>query len=270
MLVNKVSFGSILFLIGSVLGLVAFSWPLYIPQSEIYLLQPEAARLMAVIIVCVGVGVVALEISRGVMDAKSVAVLGVLAAVIAALRMVGAGAVGVEPMWFLLILASYAFGSKFGFSLGIVSMATSAVLTGGIGAWLPFQMLAAGWIGWFAGIIGSLSSAKVGNRSNKLLLVFIGVFSSLAFGLLMDLQLWPWLTGTDTQLSYLAGAGVSENLQRFVMFHAATALSWDIPRAITTAALILITANPILNSFKRAKLRLNLISPVTALKAAVL
>ena len=32
-----------------------------------------------------------------------------------------------------------------------LAIAVSAFLTGGIGPWLPFQMLGAGWVGLFAG-----------------------------------------------------------------------------------------------------------------------
>lgn len=262
MLRNSGRAGNALLLLGSALGFIAFTWPLYIPDSDLFLLQPDSARLLALLIAFIGIGVIALEISIGAMDAKAVAVLGVLAALVAALRLVGAGAVGVEPMWFLLILASYSFGAKFGFSLGIVAMGASAFITGGIGAWLPFQMMAAGWIGLIAGSIGQV--ARV--RSQRILLIGLGVLSSLLFGLLMDLQLWPWLAGTDTQLSFVAGNSVFENLQRFVVFHLATALSWDIPRAITTALLIAITSRPILNAFARARFRLNLISHETAQK----
>ena len=269
MLTNKISAGDFLLFAGTLLGLLAFTWPLFIPESQFFLLQHDYARLLAVLIAGFGVGVVALEISRGAMDAKAVAILGVLAAMVAALRLVGAGAVGVEPMWFLLILASYSFGSKFGFALGIVSMATSAIITGGIGVWLPFQMIAAGWIGWLSGVAGLITgSIKNHFRFQKSILVSLGVFCSLFFGALMDLQLWPWLAGTDTQLSYVAGAALLENFQRFLLFHAATAFSWDIPRAITTALLIAITARPLLNSFDRAKLRLNLISHVREQKVS--
>jgi hypothetical protein len=45
--------------------------------------------------------VIVLQISSQQLDAKSVALLGVLSALIAALRPLGAGAVGIEPMWFV-------------------------------------------------------------------------------------------------------------------------------------------------------------------------
>lgn len=225
--------------------------------------------MLALLIAFFAVGLIAIEISRGALDAKAVAILGVLSALIAALRLVGAGAVGVEPMWFLLILASYSFGATFGFSLGVVSLAVSAFLTGGIGPWLPFQMLAAGWIGLLAGAFSKMSTGKMNSRTEILFLISIGITSSLLFGFLMDLQLWPWLTGTDTQLSFIAGASIIENLQRFMVFHSATALAWDLPRAVTTGILIWITARPVLNSFRRARLRLNLTSRETQPTAVV-
>ncbi|MBU3692430.1 MAG: ECF transporter S component [Candidatus Nanopelagicaceae bacterium] len=250
----------LLLAMGSLVGLISFTWPLYLPDTQFWLFQPEHARLLALLIASFAVGLIAIEISRGAMDAKAVAILGVLSALIAALRLVGAGAVGVEPMWFLLILASYAFGPTFGFSLGVVSLGVSAILTGGVGPWLPFQMLAAGWIGMLAGAFSKMSDRNMKLRSEILLLLLIGITSSLIFGLLMDLQLWPWLTGTDTQLSFIAGASIIENLQRFMVFHLATALAWDLPRAVTTGVLLWITAGPVLNSFRRARLRLNLTS----------
>lgn len=244
-----------IFALASILGLLAFTWPLFIPESQLYILQPEATRILAIFIAFLAVLIIALEISRGALDSKAVAVLGVLAALVAALRLLGAGAIGVEPMWFFLIIVSYAFGSIFGFSLGVIAMGVSALLTGGIGTWLPFQMIAAGWIGWFAGMLRMTARIK----RPRLLLAFWGVIASLIFGTLMDLQSWPWLTGTDTQLSFVSGASVLENLNRFLTYHFATALAWDIPRATTTATLIWLTAKPVLNSLQRAKLRLHLI-----------
>ena len=141
-------------------------------------------------------------------------------------------------------------------------MAVSALLTGGIGPWLPFQMIAAGWIGLLAGFAAS----KVTPAFERFYLIILGILSSLGFGLLMDLQLWPWLTSTDTQLSFVPGAGVAENLERFLVFHLTTALAWDIPRALTTALLIALTAKPILNSLKRARTRLNFTSHVKVQK----
>ena len=246
----------LLLTLGSILGFYAFTWPLYVPSSEIFLFQPEAARFLAIVIACIAIGVVSVDISQGALDGKAVALLGVLSALIAALRLVGAGAVGIEPMWFLLIIAGYVFGSHFGFALGVISMGISALITGGIGPWLPFQMIAAGWIGLFSGA-ASILAQRIRVKFEVLILITIGIVASLTFGLLMDLQLWPWITGTDTQLSFIPGASIFDNAHRFLVFHLATALAWDIPRAITTAILIGLSARPLLHSLRRAQLRLN-------------
>lgn len=252
---NRISSRAML-IAGSLLGVSAFSWPLFLPETRFFLFQPDAARALAILVSVTAIAIVSLDISRGVLDSKAVALLGVLAALIAALRLVGAGAVGIEPMWFLLIIASYVFGTHFGFALGVIAMGISALITGGVGPWLPFQMLAAGWIGLFAGSISVLNN-RMKIRHERLSLVLVGVVSSLLFGLLMDLQLWPWIAGTDTQLSFIPGAAIVENLQRFVIFHLATALAWDIPRAITTSILVAFTAKPLLHSLRRSQLRMN-------------
>ena len=73
----------------------------------------------------------------------------------------------------------------------------------------------------------------------------------------MDLQLWPWLTGIDTQLSFLDGAAITTNAGRFILFHFATSLAWDIPRAVLTSTLILLTGRAVLVTLRRTMTRLN-------------
>jgi energy-coupling factor transport system substrate-specific component len=87
------------------------------------------------------------------------------------------------------------------------------------------------------------------------MLMLVAIVAGLSFGFLMDLQLWPWLLGTDTTISFVPGAAVAENLSRFITFHFLTAMAWDIPRSILTAALIAITGAPILNALRRAQRR---------------
>ena len=170
-------FPSSLFLAaGSLIGIHAFMWPLYLPNSEFFLFQPNSARALALVIGFLAVGVVSLDISNGALDSKSVALLGVMSALIAALRFIGAGAIGVEPMWFLLILSSFVFGARYGFALGVIALGISAIVTGGIGPWLPFQMLAAGWIGLVSGLIGSFAR-NFSHASKRIVLICLAIFS---------------------------------------------------------------------------------------------
>jgi len=202
--------------IASLFSSAGFVWPfLYrgqgLPRIQFFFWIAIFAVIVLVIV----------EISSANLDAKSVALLGVLAAIISALRPLGAGAVGIEPMWFVLILSARVFGASFGFLLGIISMFASALLTGGLGPWLGYQMFAAAWIGMAAGLLPKRISGK---GEIAMLLVF-GIVAAEAFGILMDLQFWPWALGTDTQLSYVAHGALSENLTRFVTFHFATSMA---------------------------------------------
>jgi energy-coupling factor transport system substrate-specific component len=201
---------------------------------------------------------VVVQISSQQLDAKSVALLGALSALIAALRPLGAGAVGIEPMWFILILSARVFGASFGFLLGMISMFVSALLTGGIGPWLGYQVFAAAWIGLLA---GALPKSLRGGRELMMLIIY-AIFASAAFGILMDLQFWPWALGSSTQLSYLPNGDISENVSRFITFHFATSMAWDIPRAIFTSALIAFAGKAVLSALRRTRTRAAFLQPV--------
>lgn len=230
----------------SALGLVAFCWPLLVEPGA--RLDGEAtAPWLFVLLLPLLLAVVLAEVADGGMDVKAVAVLGVLAAVGAALRPLGGGAAGFEPVFFLLVLAGRALGRGFGFVLGAVTLFASALLTAGVGPWLPFQMLAAGWVGFFAGCL-----PRATGRLEVALLTAYGVVAGLMYGVAMNLQLWPFAIGLDSGLSYVAGAPVDDNLRRFAAFTLATSLGFDIPRALTTATLVAVAARPVLLALRRA------------------
>jgi energy-coupling factor transport system substrate-specific component len=186
------------------------------------------------------------EISDGGMDAKSIALLGVMAAVIAALRPLGGGIAGLEPIWMVLILGGRALGPGFGFSLGAISLFASALLTGGVGPWLPFQMLAAAWVGLGAGLL-----PRVTGKRELAMLAAYGAAISLLYGLLMNLWFWPFVSGLPEQIAFVAGSPVGENLAHWIRFTLITSLGYDIPRAVLTVVLILIAGKPVLLALRR-------------------
>ena len=230
----------------SALGVVAFCWPLVVEPGSALDGNATAPWLFVALIPLL-LAVVLAEVADGGMDAKAVAVLGVLAAVGAALRPLGGGAAGFEPVFFLLVLAGRALGRGFGLVLGSVTLFASALLTAGVGPWLPFQMLAAGWVGFLAGCLPPMRG-----RAEVAMLTAYGALAGLLYGLLMNLQLWPFAVGLESELSYVAGAPLSENLGRFIAFTLATSLGFDIPRAVTTAVLVALTARPVLRALRRA------------------
>lgn len=230
----------------SLLGLAAFAWPLLIPATPAAQAHPHDAPLVVLALLPLLMVMAVAEVSGGRLDSKQIALLGILAALAAALRPLGAGAIGIEPMWFIIIVGGYVFGAGFGFLLGSLSLFASALITGGVGPWLPFQMVAASWIGLLASALPRRSK-----RGELMILAAYGAFAAFGFGLLMDLQFWPWALGTESTLSYLPGGSVTENLRRFMTFHAVSALGWDLPRAITNAALILVAGPALLSALRR-------------------
>jgi energy-coupling factor transport system substrate-specific component len=229
----------------SSVGLAAFLWPLLIvPGSGLD--DATTAPLVLAALLPLFLVVVLAEVSRGGFDVKAIAMLGVLSAVGAVLRPLGAGTAGLETVFFLLILAGRVYGPGFGFVLGATTLLGSALLTGGVGPWLPFQMMAAAWVGLGAGL---LPRAK--GRCEVGLLLAYGVVAGLFYGLVMNFSFWPFAVGLDTQLSYVAGAPVLENLQRFLVFSVATSLGWDIGRAVTNSLAILLVGPAVLSALRR-------------------
>jgi energy-coupling factor transport system substrate-specific component len=230
----------------SLIGIIAFAWPLLAaPGSSVVAHANDAPWLFAIIVPMLMLVLLA-EISDGGMDAKSIALLGVMAAVIAALRPLGGGIAGLEPIWMVLILGGRALGPGFGFSLGAISLFASALLTGGVGPWLPFQMLAAAWVGLGAGLL-----PRVTGKRELAMLAAYGAAISLLYGLLMNLWFWPFVSGLPEQIAFVAGSPVGENLAHWIRFTLITSLGYDIPRAVLTVVLILIAGKPVLLALRR-------------------
>ncbi len=231
----------------SLVGVVGFLWPFFVtPDSALAGHRTDAPILFGLLLPLL-LAVVLSEVSEGGIDSKAVAMLGVLSAVDAVLRPLSAGTAGIELMFFLLILAGRVFGAGFGFVLGSTSMFASAVLTAGVGPWLPFQMLGAGWVALFAGLLPPLRG-----RVEVLTLAAYGAVAGLLYGWILNLWFWPLGTSGEPALSVVPGGGVTVNLQHFLAFNLATSLGWDLGRAITTAVLILVVGHPLLLTLRRA------------------
>ena len=122
--------------VASLIGLGSFVYPFFVPQqAEAFGAMAHAhdAPLIFVILVVLCLGAVLSSLSSGMMNAKLIAVLGILTAANAVLRGVP-GPAGFTLVFLLPILCGYAFGPTFGFLLGVFSLAVSAFLGFGVGA----------------------------------------------------------------------------------------------------------------------------------------
>ncbi|WP_234306840.1 ECF transporter S component [Streptomyces sp. NRRL F-2890] len=246
--------------LASVIGLGMFCWPLLMPPQPQAVAHAGQAPLMFVLLLPVILAVVLAEISEGGIDPKTLALLGVLAAVNAALRPLGAGTAGIETVFFLLILAGRVFGPGFGYALGAISLFASALLTAGVGPWLPFQMMAAGWVGLGAGLL----PRRLTGRAETALLAGYGVVAAYVFGFLMNLWFWPFALGDGTQLSFDPEAGPLENLHTFFLYTLATStFGWDTGRAVTNAIALCVLGPAVLATLRRAARRAAFDVPVT-------
>jgi energy-coupling factor transport system substrate-specific component len=150
-----------------------------------------------------------------------------------------------------LVLAGRVFGPGFGFVLGCTSLFASALLTAGVGPWLPFQMLASAWIGLGAGLL----PRRVRGRAEIAMLMAYGVVAAYLFGLLMNFWFWPYAVGAGTDVSFVAGDGVWDNFRRFGLYTLTTSFGWDTGRAITNSLAILAFGPAVLATLRRASHR---------------
>ena len=240
---------SVTLALASIAGALAFGWPLLrVPGEGIG--HGSDAPLIFVILLPILVVIVLAEIAGGGIDSKALAMLGVLSAIGAALRPLGAGTAGIETTFFLLIVAGRVFGPGFGFVLGSTTLFASALITGGVGPWLPFQMLAASWVGLGAGLLPPMRG-----RWEVLMLVAYAAVAAMAFGLLMNLWFWPFVLGETTTISYLPGASIEENLRRLLLYSLATSMGWDVMRAVTNVLLVALVGPAVLAVLRRTARR---------------
>ena len=244
-------------LLTTLVGIAAFTWPLLASPHSAAVAHSGDAPLVFAIVIPLLLLVVLAQVSDGDMDAKAVAMLGVMTAVITALRPLGAGVAGLEPIWAILILGARALGPGFGFSLGAISMFTSAVATGGVGPWLPFQMLGAAWVGLGAGLL-----PRLGGRREVLMLAGYAAGACLVYGFLLNLWFWPFASGLPEAIAYVPGASLAEHLVAWLRFCLVTSLGYDLPRAALAAIVILIAGRPVLAVLRRMARRAAFAAPV--------
>ncbi|PWK73498.1 energy-coupling factor transport system substrate-specific component [Streptomyces sp. CG 926] len=244
----------------TLIGIAAFGWPLLADRQSGLAHSQDAPWLFAALLPLL-VAVVVATIADNGMDAKAVAMLGMLAAVGAALRPLGAGTAGLEPMFFLLVLSGRVLGPGFGFVLGSVTMFASALLTGGVGPWMPFQMLAMGWFALGAGLLPG--PERIRGRAELLMLAAYGLAGSFAYGTVMNLQGWVLLQGMGQGISFHPGEPVAANLARFAAYCLATSVGWDLGRAVLTVVLTLTLGATLLKALRRATRKAAFDAPVS-------
>jgi energy-coupling factor transport system substrate-specific component len=253
----------LIYILGGLLGLVAFTYPLFSPAVQQWLavadpgrdaVAPTSTPLLALTLLFLALAVLLLEVHGQGINAKVVAALGVLVAAASVLRFLETaipGPAGFSPIFVPIILAGYVFGARFGFLMGVMTLLTSGLVTGGIGPWLPYQMFAAGWVGMSAGWLPK-------PKDKRIELAMLTTFSfawGVLFGVILNLYFWPFIAG-DGATNWELGLGIGDSFRRYAGFYVTTSLVWDLARGFGNAILVIAVGIPAVKAMARFRSRL--------------
>ena len=239
-------------------GLAAFLYPFAIPTLGSLGVAATRARSTEAPLILAAVTALCLlallaELSSSPSASKMAALLGVLVAVDATLRLVPT-LLGASPIFLLILLVGSVYGPAIGFVMGALTLLVSAMLTGGLGPWLPFQMLGAGWIGMTAGWL----PRPIDRRQRLLLLAAFGAGWGFLYGALLNLYAWPYTApglAAEIGLYWSPALSLGETLAHYTRFYLVTSLGHDLFRAVANALLVAILGGPILTVLERYRLR---------------
>jgi len=230
------------------IGVILFSWPFFAPDASV----------AAVIALALGTfcALLLIEMGSRSLDARAFALLAALASIDAGARaLLVTGIGGFSPIFLLILCAGYVFGTRYGFLVGASSLLVSAVVTGGIGPWLPYQLFAAGWVGAFAGVFARRGDHKPG-WTDIALLAGMGLIAGYGYGIAMDIWDWTYYQAAPG-LGFHAGMPLTLALHHFVRFYLTTSVVWDSFRAGGNALLVIVLGNPILIALGRLKAQMS-------------
>jgi energy-coupling factor transport system substrate-specific component len=247
--------GSAIYALSAAIGILVLLHPLLGPLSPVASLRESQQWAISLLTAgMLGLSVVALllEAQGQTLSAKTIAMLGVLVAVTSVLRFIEVAMPlpgGFSPIFAFIIIAGHVFGARFGFLMGTFSLLVSALITGGVGPWLPFQMFAAGWVGLTSGWVRAR-----GRRWERYVLYGLGGIWGFLYGVVINLYFWPIAVAPQGQ-AWDRGLSLGEVVGRYAAFYAATSLAWDVARAVGNVALLVILAVPMAKVLLRFRQR---------------
>ena len=263
-------FSLAIYLAATISGVLVLLYPFFLPaismQSGYGAFRAGEMPMMMTLLLGFCLLVLIIEAQGPLMNTKLIALLGILVAINSALRFLETaipGPGGFTPIFFLIILVGYVFGGRVGFLMGTLTLFVSALVTGGVGPWLPGQMFTAGWVGMSAvllrPIIQTLKTKNLlrgakGITPEIIMLAILGLVWGFLYGAIMNLWQWPFIVGTHEQ-SWVVGLGFGETLQRYLAYYLVTSLLWDTIAAIGNVLLILAFGIPTLKALRRFQQR---------------
>ncbi len=258
----------------TLLGLAAFLYPFWAPAlAGVGATGGNGAHtadaplvLAGIVLLCFAVLLV--EVQAQAVSTKAIALLGVLVALNSVLRFAEVaipGPGGFSPIFLLIITGGYIFGARIGFLLGALTMVASALITGGVGPWLPYQMLTAGWVGMtaplcraparaLAALLARVAPRLAPATAEVVVLALFGAVWGILFGMVMNIWFWPYAVGSAA-MTWEAGEGALSTLRSYMLFYAVTSLVWDLLRAAGNVLLLGLMGAAVLRILRRFQQR---------------
>jgi len=256
---------SLLIYVASIgLGVLTFAYPFLLPGAVATQSMSTAhageTPLLYALLLTLCLCVLLYETQGGAAKSRQVALLGVLVAINSVLRFIEIaipGPGGFSPIFFLILLTGVVFGERMGFLMGALTLFVSALITGGVGPWLPGQMFTAGWMGMSAALCRPVIKRLhlQGKKAEVWLLMVVGALWGLAYGAIMNLWAWPFIAGPADQY-WAPGAGLPDTLQRYATYYLVTSLAWDLAGSAGNVLLIGVFGAPTLKALRRFEQRL--------------
>ena len=220
------------------------AWPLLAGENLIQTTNTNQIQLMLAILIPVSMVLLLNDVLNQLISIRSFALIAIFVSLAVALRPLGLGVAGLEPIWVAIILAGYTLGISAGFIVGGLALMLSALVTGGVGPWLGNQMVLAALIGAGAGVIGRVSISR-------LIISVYAFITTYFFGWFMNLWFWPTFSNLQSAIAFDATSSIAERVSAWAKFSLLTSSGFDVPRALLSATLVWLSARRIRSTVTR-------------------
>ncbi|MBO4584192.1 MAG: ECF transporter S component [Clostridia bacterium] len=216
---------SIALLLISVPIIVLLGFTVFADKSYAYL---------SLIIVVFALAALFLSFEKKENSARQLIVIAIMCVLSIVGRLVFAVIPAFKPVTAIIILLSMYFGGEAGFICGAMTALISNFYFGQ-GPWTPYQMLAWGLVGLFAGLLAPLL------RRNLIITCVYGALAGVIFSLIMDINTAMWYTNVFDFGVYATKI--------------ASSLPFTITYAVSNVIFLLLLAKPIGKKIERLKIK---------------
>lgn len=189
---------------------------------------------LSLVIVVISLAALFISFEKKENSARQLIVISIMCVLSIVGRLVFAVIPAFKPVTAIIILLSMYFGGEAGFICGAMTALISNFYFGQ-GPWTPYQMLAWGLVGLFAGLRAPLL------RRNLIITCVYGALAGVIFSLIMDIQTAMWYTNEFNLAVYVTKIG--------------TSLPFTIIYAVSNVIFLLVLAKPIGKKIERLKIK---------------